>query len=56
MMTALLPYAFNRGVNLSRGIASAWRDGLDFLEVTGIERPDLRTISTSRERHFAALS
>ena len=56
MMTALLLYAYSRGVYSSRRIAKACEERLDFMAVTGLQRPDFRTISDFRKRHLAALS
>ncbi len=56
MMTALLLYAYSRGVYSSRRIAKACEERLDFMAVTGLERPDFRRISDFRKRHLTALS
>ena len=56
MMTALLLYAYSRGVYSSRRIARACEERVDFMAVTGLNRPDFRTISEFRRRHLAALS
>ncbi len=56
MMTALLLYAYSRGVYSSRRIARACEEWLDFMVVTGLQRPDFRTISDFRKRHLTALS
>ena len=56
MMTALLLYAYSRGVYSSRRIARACEERVDFMAVTGLQRPDFRTISDFRKRHLAALS
>ena len=56
MMTALLLYAYSRGVYSSRRIAKACEERLDFMAVTGLQRLDFRTISDFRKRHLAALS
>ena len=56
MMTALLLYAYSRGVYSSRRIAQACEERLDFVAVTGLQRPDFRTVSDFRKRHLAALS
>jgi transposase len=56
MMGALLLYAYSQGVYSSRRIAKACEEGLDFAAVTGMQRPDFRTISDFRKRHLAALS
>lgn len=56
MMTALLLYAYSRGVYSSRRIAKACEERLDFMAVTGLQKPDFRTISDFRKRHLSALS
>ncbi len=56
MMTALLLYAYCRGVYSSRRIAEACRERVDFMAVTGLQQPDFRTISDFRKRHLKALS
>lgn len=55
MMTALLLYAYCRGVYSSRRIARGCEERLDFMAVTAMNRPDFRTISDFRKRHLAAL-
>jgi transposase len=56
MMVALLLYAFTQGVYASRRIARACEERLDFMAVSGMQRPDFRTISDFRQRHLAALA
>lgn len=56
MMVALLLYAYSRGVYSSRRIAKGCEERLDFAAVTGMQRPDFRTISDFRKRHLATLS
>ena len=55
MMTALLLYAYSRGVYSSRQIAKGCEERLDFQAVTALNRPDFRTVSDFRKRHMAAL-
>lgn len=55
MMVALLLYAYSRGVYSSRKIAKGCEERLDFMAVSGVQRPDFRTISDFRKRHLAAL-
>ncbi|MGH7001374.1 MAG: IS1182 family transposase [Stellaceae bacterium] len=55
MMVALLLYAYSQGVYSSRRIARACEERLDFAAVTGLQRPDFRTISDFRKRHLGAL-
>ncbi|MBI1778314.1 MAG: IS1182 family transposase [Proteobacteria bacterium] len=56
MMTALLLYGYSQGVYSSRRIARGCEERLDFAAVTGMQRPDFRTISDFRKRHLPALS
>jgi transposase len=56
MMVALLLYAYTQGVYASRKIARACEERLDVMAVTGMQRPDFRTISDFRKRHLAALT
>jgi transposase len=56
MMVALLLYGYSRGVYSSRQLARACEERVDFMAVTGLNRPDFRTISEFRRRHLAALS
>jgi transposase len=56
MMTALLVYAYSQGIYSSRRIARACEERVDFMAVTGLNRPDFRTISDFRKRHLEALS
>jgi transposase len=55
MMVALLLYAYTQGVYASRRIAKACEERLDVMAVTGMQRPDFRTISDFRRRHLEAL-
>jgi transposase len=55
MMTALLLYAYCQGVYSSRRIAKACEERMDFMAVTGMNRPDFRTVSEFRKRHLQAL-
>src|SRR6266702_1734110 len=56
MMVTLLLYAYSQGIYSSRRIARGCEERLDFAAVTGMQRPDFRTISEFRKRHLAALS
>jgi transposase len=56
MMVALLLYAYTQGVYASRRIAKACEERLDVMAVTGMQRPDFRTISDFRKHHLEALS
>lgn len=56
MMVALLLYGYSRGVYSSRRLAQACEERVDFMAVTGLNKPDFRTISDFRRRHLKALS
>ncbi|MGH7311006.1 MAG: IS1182 family transposase [Candidatus Rokuibacteriota bacterium] len=56
MMTALLLYAYSQGIYASRRIARACEQRVDVMAVTGLQRPDFRTIATFRRRHLRALA
>ena len=56
MLVALLLYGYSRGVYSSRQLARACEERMDFMAVTGLNRPDFRTISDFRKRHLPALS
>ena len=56
MMVALLLYGYARGVYASRRLAQACEERVDFMAVTGLNRPDFRTIAEFRRRHLVALS
>lgn len=55
MMTALVLYAYSQGVYASRRIAKGCEQRVDFMAVTGMQKPDFRTISDFRKRHLDAL-
>ena len=56
MMTALLLYGYSQGVFSSRKLAKACHERTDFMAVTGLQKPDFRTISDFRKRHIIALA
>jgi len=56
LMVALLLYGYSRGIYSSRRLAQACEERVDFMAVTGLNRPDFRTISDFRLRHLKALS
>ena len=56
MMTALILYAYAQGVFSSRKMALACVQRLDFMVVTGMQKPNFRTINKFRARHLRALS
>lgn len=56
MLVALLLYGYSRGIYSSRQLARACEERMDVMAVTGLNRPDFRTISDFRKRHLAALS
>jgi len=55
MMTALLLYAYCRGIYSSRRMAQACARDTGFMAVTAMETPDFRTIAVFRKRHLEAL-
>lgn len=55
MLVALLLYGYSRGIYSSRQLARACEERVDVMAVTGLNRPDFRTISDFRKRHLAAL-
>ena len=56
MLVALLLYGYSRGIYSSRQLARACEERVDVMAVTGLNRPDFRTISDFRKRHLAAIS
>src|SRR5919112_648675 len=56
MMVALLLYGYSRGLYSSRQLARACKERVDVMAVTGLNRPDFRTIADFRKRHLTALS
>lgn len=56
MLVALLLYGYSRGISSSRKLAQACEERVDVMAVTGLNRPDFRTISDFRKRHLTALS
>ncbi|MGE3295684.1 MAG: IS1182 family transposase [Geminicoccaceae bacterium] len=56
MLVALLLYGYSRGLYSSRQLARACVERVDVMAVTGLNRPDFRTISDFRKRHLPALS
>ncbi|HEX9053692.1 MAG TPA: IS1182 family transposase [Gemmatimonadales bacterium] len=55
MMVALLLYAYSQGTYSSRRIGRACEERVDFMAVTGLQRPDFHTVSDFRKRHLKAL-
>lgn len=55
MLVALLLYGYSRGIYSSRQLARACEERVDVMAVTGLNRPDFRTISDFRKRHLVAL-
>src|SRR3954451_558313 len=56
MMGALLLYGYSRSLYSSRQLARACEERVDVMAVTGLNRPDFRTIAEFRKRHLVALS
>jgi transposase len=55
MMTALLLYSYCRSVYASRRIAQACKERVDYMALTGMQKPDFRTVNLFRQRHLNAL-
>lgn len=55
MLVAVLLYGYSRGIYSSRQLARACEERVDMMAVTGLNRPDFRTISDFRRRHLQAL-
>jgi len=56
MMTALLLYSYCQGIYSSRKIARACKQRVDYLALTGMQKPDHRTVNLFRQRHLWALA
>jgi len=56
MMTALLLYSYCQGNYASRRIARACNQRVDYLALTGMQKPDHRTVNLFRHRHLKALA
>lgn len=56
MMVALLLYGYSRGIYSSRQLARACEERVDVMAVTGLNRPDFRTIADFRKRQLCAQS
>ena len=55
MMTGLLLYSYCQGIYSSRRIARACKQRVDYMALTGMQKPDFRTINLFRQRHLQAL-
>ena len=55
MMVALLLYSYSQRIYSSRRIAKACEERVDFMVLTGQQKPDFRTISMFRKRHLKRL-
>lgn len=55
MMLALVLFGYTQGIRSSRRIARACEERVDFMSVTGMQKPDHDTISEFRRRHLAAI-
>jgi len=55
MMTALLLYSYSQGIYSSRRIARACKQRVDYMALTGMQKPDFRTINLFRQRHLKEL-
>jgi transposase len=56
MMTALLLYSYCQGNYSSRRLARACKQRVDYLALTGMQKPDHRTVNLFRQRHLQALA
>jgi len=56
LMTALLLYAYSRGIYSSRRIERACEERVDFMALTGMAKPDHSTVCKFRNDHREALS
>ena len=56
MMTALLLYSYCQGNYSSRRISRACQQRVDYLALTGMQKPDHRTVNLFRQRHLRALA
>lgn len=56
MLVALLLHGYSCGPYSSRQLARACEERVDMMAVTGLNRPDFRTVSDFRKRHLVALS
>jgi len=56
MMTALLLYSYCSAIYSSRRIAKACKQRVDFLALTGMQKPDFRTVNLFRQRHLESLT
>lgn len=56
MMTALLLYSYCQGIYSSRRIARACKQRVDYLALTGMQKPDHRTVNLFRQRHLKVLA
>ena len=56
LMTALLLYSYSRGIYSSRRIEQACEERVDFMALTGMEKPDHSTICKFRHDHREALA
>jgi transposase len=55
MMTALVLYSYCQGIYSSRRIARACKQRVDFIALTGMQKPDHRTVNLFRQRHLKGL-
>jgi len=56
MMTGLILYSYCQGIYSSRRMARACKQRVDYMALTGMQRPDFRTVNLFRQRHLKALS
>ena len=56
MMTALLLYSYCQGVYSSRRMGRACKERVDYMALTGMQKPDFRTVNLFRQRHLKGLA
>jgi len=56
LMTSLLLYAYSRGIYSSRRIERACQERVDFMALTGGEKPDHSTLCQFRSDHMEAIT
>jgi transposase/phage gp37-like protein len=55
MMTGLILYSYSQRIYSTRRMARACQQRVDFMALTGMQKPDFRTIHLFRQRHLQAL-
>jgi len=52
MMTGLILYSYTQRIYSTRRMARACQQRVDFMALTGMQKPDFRTIHLVRQRHL----